>query len=219
MRKRKNNLFIINSFIIIILTTIVVYLYVDFKLSQNDLKLSLVWIYTILFTVLFILIFIILLIIYLARVFFKKKKCYGKLVSVVAVITVIMIISSLIITKEHNRYHHIINSNWELNLPRNYEEIYYKDSGPSFNGDGERYSIFQYENLDEINNAIEWKDKNSSIEINIVSVLRGLEVSEEYYPDFKTNFKYYYYMKEDNSKIYIILDTNLNKVYTVEDIF
>lgn len=216
MGKRKNNLFIINSFIIIFLTTIVVYLFVDFKLAENDLQLSLIWIYTILFTVLLILIFIIFLIIYLVRVFLKKKNCYAKLVSVVAVITIIMIISSIIITKEHNRYYHIINMNWKLDLPRNYEEVYYKDDGPSFNGDGERYSIFKYKNLDEITDAIEWENKNSSMEIDIVSVLRKLEVPEEYYPNFKNKFKYYYYKSEDNSKIYMILDINLNKLYIIE---
>ncbi|MBX9138401.1 MULTISPECIES: hypothetical protein [unclassified Clostridium] len=219
MKIRNNYKFIINSFIIIFLTTLAVYLFVDLKLSQNDLQLSLIWIYTTLFTVSLILIFIILIIIYFMRILLKKKNCYGRLIRRAGVIVVIMIISSVIITKEHNRYHHIINSNWELNLPTNYEEIYYKDSGPSFNGDGERYSIFQYENLDEINNLIEWQEKNSSIEINMISVLRRLEVPEEYYPDFKTNFKYYYSIKEDNSKIHMILDSNLNKTYTVEEIF
>lgn len=219
MKIRNNYKFIINSFIIIFLITLAVYLFVDLKLSQNDLQLSLIWIYTILFTVLLILIFIILIIVYFIRILLKKKNCYGRLIRIAGVIVVIMIISSVIITKEHNRYYHIINSNWELNLPRNYEEIYYKDSGPSFNGDGERYSIFQYENLDEINNSIEWQEKNSSIEINMISVLRKLEVPEKYYPDFKINFKCYHYEREDNSKIYIILDTNLNKIYTVENIF
>ena len=100
-------------------------------------------------------------------------------------------------------------------MPRNYEEIYYKDSGPSFNGDGERYSIFRYKNLEEINVAVDWKEKNSSIETNVVNILRKLKVPEEY----NSNCKYYYYIEEDNSKIYMILDINLNKIYIVEDIF
>lgn len=112
-----------------------------------------------------------------------------------------------------------INVNWNLDLPRNYEEIYYKDSGPSFNGDGERYSIFRYKNLEEINVAVDWKEKNSSIETNVVNILRKLKVPEEYYPNYNSNCKYYYYIEEDNSKIYMILDINLNKIYIVEDIF
>ena len=63
MKIRNNYKFIINSFIIIFLTTLAVYLFVDLKLSQNDLQLSLIWIYTTVFTVSLILIFIILIII------------------------------------------------------------------------------------------------------------------------------------------------------------
>ncbi len=177
------------------------------------------WINTVLFTTLIIMIFTVLFIIFLIRILFKKKNCYSKLVGIVGVITVIMIISSIIITKEQNRYYNIINMNWNLDLPRNCEEIYYKDDGKSFNGDGERYSIFKYENLDEIINTIEWQEKNSSIGINMISILRKLEIAEKYYPDFKINFKCYHYEQEDNSKIYVILDTNLNKIYIVEDIF
>ena len=219
MRKSSNKKFISNILIISSISILIVYLFVEFKLSQNELALFIVGFNTMLLSGFMVLIFIVFLIIFIVRLVLKKKNCFGRSLSIISAITITTILSTVIMVKEHNRYYHIINSNWKINLPREYEEIYHIDSGASFHGDGARYSIFQYENLDEINNAIEWKDKNSSIEINIVSVLRGLEVSEEYYPDFKTNFKYYYYMKEDNSKIYIILDTNLNKVYTVEDIF
>ena len=177
------------------------------------------WISTILFTILITIVFIVFIIISFIRMLLKKKNCYWRVIGIIGIITVIMLISSVIITKEQNLYYHAINMNWNLNLPRNYEEIYYKDSGPSFNGDGERYSIFKYENLEEVNYLIDWQDKNNSIEINMISILRKLEVPEEYYPNYNSNFKYYYYMKEDNSKIYMILDINLNKIYIVEDIF
>ena len=86
---------------------------------------------------------------------YYKKNCYGKVVRIIGVVLVILIISSTMITKERNRYFHIINENCQLSLPRNYKEIYYKESGSSFLGDGERYSIFQYKNLNEINKSIE----------------------------------------------------------------
>lgn len=209
----------LNIFIIGILSLFTVYLFVEYKLSKDSLKLLSVWINTILFTILITFIFIVFIIISFIRILLKKKKCYWRLVSIIGVITVIMWISSVIITKERNRYFHAINMNWNLDLPRNYEEIYYKDSGPSFNGDGERYSVFEYENLEEIKDAIEWKDKSSSIEVNMVSILRKLKVPEEYYPNYNDNCKYYHYIEGDNSKIYMILDINLNKVYIVEDIF
>lgn len=209
----------LNIFIIGILSLFAVYLFVEYKLSKDDLQLLSVWISTILFTILITIVFIVFIIISFIRMLLKKKNCYWRVIGIIGIITVIMLISSVIITKEQNLYYHDINMNWNLNLPRNYEEIYYKDSGPSFNGDGERYSIFKYENLEEVNYLIDWQDKNNSIEINMISILRKLEVPEEYYPNYNSNFKYYYYMKEDNSKIYMILDINLNKFYIVEDIF
>lgn len=209
----------LNIFIIGILSLFAVYLFVEYKLSKDDLQLLSVWISTILFTILITIVFIVFIIISFLRMLLKKKKCYWRVIGIIGIITVIMLISSVIITKEQNLYYHAINMNWNLNLPRNYEEIYYKDSGPSFNGDGERYSIFKYENLEEVNYLIDWQDKNNSIEINMISILRKLEVPEEYYPNYNSNFKYYYYMKEDNSTIYMILDINLNKIYIVEDIF
>ena len=209
----------LNIFIIGILSLFVVYLFVEYKLSKDDLQLLSVWISTILFTILITIVFIVFIIISFIRMLLKKKNCYWRVIGIIGIITVIMLMSSVIITKEQNLYYHAINMNWNLNLPRNYEEIYYKDSGPSFNGDSERYSIFKYENLEEVNYLIDWQDKNNSIEINMISILRKLEVPEEYYPNNNSNFKYYYYMKEDNSKIYMILDINLNKIYIVEDIF
>ncbi|WP_297713097.1 hypothetical protein [Clostridium sp.] len=218
--KRKNNKkFILSIFMTLFLSVFAVHLFVESKLSKNDFRLLSIWINTILFTALITFIFIVLIIISFIRVLLKKKKYYWRLVSIIGTITVIMLISSVIITKEQKRYFHAINMNWNLDLPRNYEEIYYKDSGPSFNGDGERYSIFKYENLEEINDVIDWQDKNNSIEINMVRILKKLKVPEENYPNYNSNFKYYYCMKEDNSKIYMILDINLNKIYIVEDIF
>ena len=209
----------LNIFIVGILSLFLVYLFVEYKLSKDSLQLFSVWINTILFTAAITFIFIIFIIISFIRILLKKKKCYWRIVSIIGIITFVMLIASVIITKEQNHYYHCINVNWNLDLPRNYEEIYYKDSGPSFNGDGERYSVFEYENLEEIKDAIEWQDKNSSIEIKMVSILRKLKVPEEYYPNYNSNCKYYYYIEEDNSKIYMILDINLNKIYIVEDIF
>lgn len=209
----------LNIFIIGILSLFEVYLFVEYKLSKDSLKLLSVWINTIVFTALITFIFIVFIIISFIRILLKKKKCYWRLVSIIGIFTVIMFITAVIITKEQNRYYHCINVNWNLDLPRNYEEIYYKDSGSSFNGDGERYSIFRYENLEEINDALDWKEKNSSVETNIANILRRLKVPEEYYPNYNSSCKYYHCIEEDNSNIYMILDINLNKIYIVEDIF
>lgn len=219
MKKIDNKNFSLNLLIISFVSILLVYLFVTFKLSQDETTLFIIRFSTMLLTALMILTFIIFAIIFLIRLIFKKKDCYGRCLIILGVITLILALSTVIMIKEQNRYYHILNMNWKLNLPRQYEEIYYKDSGESFHGDGERYSVFQYNTLEEINNAIELNSKNDNIEPSVTKILEKLKVSKDYYPDFNNDYKYYYKIKEDTSQLYIILDSNLKKAYIVENIF
>lgn len=217
--RNKNRKFILSLSIISFLTILFVKFFVEFILSKNDLVLFMTRFYIMLLTGFMILTCIIFILIFIFRLGLKKKNCFGRVLSVIITITLILTISTIIMIKEENRYYHIINMNWNINLPREYKEIFYIDSGESFLGDGQRYSIFQYNTLDEINSTIEWKDKVDYIEDYVVDILEELEVSKEYYPDFNSDFKYYYKMDEDKSKIYIILNSDLKKVYIAENIF
>lgn len=199
-------------------TILIVDLLVGFILSENDLALFIVGVSAMLLTSVIIIILVILMTIFLVRLSLKKKNCYGRLLSIISIIAMVMVLSTGIIIKEEGRYYHTINKNWKIDLPREYKEIYYKDSGPSFLGDGERYSVFQYETLDEINSAIEWENKGDGIEIHAENILRSLEVPKEYYPNYYYDLKYYNNQEEDSSQIYIILNSHLKRVYIVEDI-
>ena len=52
-----------------------------------------------------------------------------------------------------------MNRNWHLNLPETDVEIYVKNSGASFTGDGIRYHILQYdeESADIILKSFDWE--------------------------------------------------------------
>lgn len=219
MRKINNKKFALNILIVSFFSILIVDLFVKFKLLENDLALFMVRVNTMLLTALMILTSIIFIIIFLVRLVLKKKNCFGRTLSIISTITIILTLFTAVMLKEESKYYHTININWKINLPREYEEIYYKDSGPSFLGDGERYSVFQYKTLDEISNVIEWKIKDDDIEHYATKILETLEVPKEYYPDFNDNFKYYYKVEEDKYKIYIILNSNLKKVYILENIF
>ncbi|WP_207707483.1 hypothetical protein, partial [Clostridium tarantellae] len=153
---------------------------------------------------LMILTLIIFIIIFLVKLILKRKDYFWRDLSIVI--------------KEESKYYNTINMNWEINLQREYEELYYTDSGPTFNGHGERYFVFKYETLDEINNSLEWKVKNDDMQVNVTKILEILKVPNEYYPNYNNNFKYYYKIKKDNSKIYVILDSSLKKLYITEQI-
>lgn len=219
MRKVNNRKFPLNLLIISFFSILIVELFVRFKLSENSLALFIIRVNTMLITALMVLTSIIFIIIFLVRLALKKKNCFGRTLSIIATITIILTLATVIMIKEDNRYYHTINMNWDINLPREYEEVYYKDSGASFLGDGERYSVFQYKSLDEINNVIEWKIKEDNIEHHVTKILENLGVPTDYYPDYNNNFKYYYKTEEDRSEIYIILNSSLKKVYIVENIF
>ena len=57
------------------------------------------------------------------------------------------------------RYADCMNRNWHLNLPETDVEIYVKNSGASFTGDGIRYHILQYdeESADIIIKSFDWE--------------------------------------------------------------
>lgn len=218
MKNINNKKFALLSLIVTFLSILIVDLSIKLILSKNDLALSMIKINTMLLTALMVLVSIIWIIIFVVRLSLKKKNCFGRTLSIISTITIILTLSTALLIKEDNRYYHIINRNWEINLPREYEETYYKNSGESFLGDGERYSVFKYKTLSEINNVLEWKNKDNNTEQHVSEILKNLEVSKEYYPDFNDNFKYYHKTKEDNSRIYIILNSSLQKVYIVEHI-
>lgn len=144
-----------------------------------------------------------------------------------AIFTVPLIILSIIIIgflRYFDNYSYIINESWNIKIPRDYEEIYKKDSGASFNGDGQRYHIFKYEKSEKINDIVSWSDtadlyqgKNRFLEEEVTKILSSLEVPSEYYPSYQGGYMYYYEAKEDSSRIFMLHDYNSNMLYVVED--
>lgn len=136
-------------------------------------------------------------------------------------ILVIVILVGLFLYEQINKpYSEIIYMNWSIILPNSYKEIYSVDSGASFHGDGERYHIFKYTKEDEISLSVNWENnKDIAIETATEKILNTLNVSKENMPNFQSKYKYYTKLKDDSSKIYLIFDTDIKKLYIIEDIF
>ena len=80
--------------------------------------------------------------------------------TIVSVIfALILLVSGMMYWKYSNDYTHVIKENWNISIPSytNYSEVYRKDSGSSFNGDGIRYHVFTYENEEPIKKMFSWK--------------------------------------------------------------
>lgn len=64
--------------------------------------------------------------------------------TIISIIFACMIIVSGIMYCNYSKdYNHVIKENWNISIPSDsdYSEVYSKDAGSSFNGDGVRYHV------------------------------------------------------------------------------
>ena len=115
-----------------------------------------------------------------------------------------------------------IKINWKISVPYMsfYREIYHKDSGPSFLGDGTRYHVFSYKNEKYIEKMFNWEtiEKETRIETSysefIKNELDRIDVLEKERPDY-SKCKYWY--NNDNiNEIVICWNEDNNKLYVIE---
>ncbi|MFQ9823291.1 MAG: hypothetical protein ACLRXI_08300 [Clostridia bacterium] len=150
---------------------------------------------------------------------YKKKKL---LISLILIPVILIIVSVLVLASKGiiiTKYSKIIYSNWKINLPNKYEEIYsYQDK--SFLGDGNKYHIFKYEDKINLSSYINFIDgKNIILENEIKKGIKIANISEKYLPNFNEEYKYYIKEKDDSSKIYMVYILNLNELYIFESLY
>lgn len=112
--------------------------------------------------------------------------------------------------------------NWEISMPYMsfYREIYHKDSGPSFLGDGTRYHVFSYKKEKYIEEAFDWEFKEKETKYNdsysefINEQLDDIGVLEKDRPEYsKCN---YWYKNYSGNEIVICWNKDENKLYVIE---
>ncbi|ATD54341.1 hypothetical protein [Clostridium chauvoei] len=131
----------------------------------------------------------------------------------IKIITLISIITTTVVSllgcfdsfKEEMGYASIVNSNWDIVLPCDYEEIYSFNSKSKFWSYGKKYHIFEYRNIDKLYSILDWKDgENQELEDKIIETLKDLGISKEYFPKFNSKYKYYIKENMDSSKLYVV---------------
>lgn len=151
----------------------------------------------------------------------KSKK--RKILSIVLVIIIVVSAIMFFMWKHLTNYNTTLEVNWEISIPSkaSYSEIYSKDSGPSFHGDGIRYHIFSYKDHSYVKEMLEWKsDEKDTIYYdnysNTVNVwLDTIDVPSEYRPDY-SECMFWYDSQDDNSEIIILWDKENSYLYVVE---
>lgn len=119
------------------------------------------------------------------------------------------------------RYADCMNRNWHLNLPETDVEIYVKNSGASFTGDGIRYHILQYdeESADIILKSFDWEagELNSELADKMEEWLDSIDVPLEDRPK-QNEWKHTTLLRKEDTRDHLIMffDEDTNQLYVVE---
>lgn len=119
------------------------------------------------------------------------------------------------------RYADCMNRNWHLNLPETDVEIYVKDSGASFTGDGIRYHILQYdeESADIILKSFDWEagELDSELADKMEEWLDSISVPLEDRPK-QNEWKHTTLLRKEDTRDHLIMffDEDTNQLYVVE---
>ena len=115
-------------------------------------------------------------------------------------------------------YTSAIYTNWSIQLPSSYTEVYSTDDGQSFNGDGSRYHVFQYEDINDIENSLDWKtNKNTIVENQVIEIMNNLDIDDMYLINFDQTYKYVEKYDGDGSSLFLILIEDM--LYVVEEFY
>lgn len=147
----------------------------------------------------------------------KKKK-------IITTLLIGIVILATIAWNKFSDYSIILKMNWNFELPSDshYSEIYSRDSGPSFHGDGIRYHIFSYKEKEPINDIFTWQSTEQKTKCyNSYSEatnqwLNQINVPTEKRPNY-TECVYWHQLQDDNSEIIIFWDKTQSKLYIAEE--
>lgn len=146
----------------------------------------------------------------------KKKKIIGLLL----LATVFMLAVYLYMSGQDMSYNTALKANWGITLPYGGEEIYIKKiPEESFNGDGERYRVFRYDEEPVFDKELIWSDTTSK-EQRLLEIVDNM--NPDCKPDLDSESNRYFYMTGDRDardKLWLIYDEENIMLYVVEDFY
>lgn len=134
----------------------------------------------------------------------------------------IFFISLIFILTGCNSNKFTIQQNWNLELPKDSNEVYHKDTGASFHGDGTFYTVYQTDDAASVKSMADWTTNSSSTVFTdnfpafATYCLDKLGVPSEERIDFE-HCQYYYCVEEDDSELLLVHNPKLNLLYIVEN--
>lgn len=107
--------------------------------------------------------------------------------------------------------------NWNLQLPTDFKELYHTSSGPSFHGDGERYTIFSGNSF-----FLSFQtEKNKNLEQELTNLYQTLQIPTSNQMDFSHSYswKKMTQPQDDRNYMYCIYDFETQQYYFFEFFF
>lgn len=152
-----------------------------------------------------------------------RNKKISVIVLIVLVVLAVLITGAKHLWEEFSDYSTCLAANWHLSLPSDahYTEIFQKDEGASFHGDGIRYHVFSYENAQPMEQMIQWQDKtgdtkNSGSYADAADKwLDQIDVPEDQRPNY-ADCVFGYQIQDDSSQMLLFLDKAQSKLYILE---
>lgn len=115
----------------------------------------------------------------------------------------------------NDKYGNCIDVNWDIKLPNNYKETYSKMGEANIFGDGVRYHIFKYEDINKIDKFFSWENTTYDYILKINNYLDSIDVKSEYRPNYEESV-IYYRNKGEYDELIIIWNKKLKELYIVE---
>lgn len=139
-------------------------------------------------------------------------------------VAILLILFVAGISKLLPSYSSTLEANWGISLPRRARltEIYQKDSGASYHGDGVRYHVFSYKYEDYIDLMFAWPPTKYPTNYYATTSeaseawLDEIAVPAEERPDY-SKCSSWHKSQEDNSEIIFFWDSEQNRLYIVEN--
>ena len=146
---------------------------------------------------------------------------------IIFILVAILMVSGIMIShyyfsdyiKRVNNYSWVIEYNWDVKLPTDYTNAFdFNDE--SFQGEGVRYHILEYNSEVELNNCLEWTQNVDPTIIDLAnSTIRSKNIDDKYVLKRDCSYKLFRKTRDDAYTLYIFFDEDLNTIYILEDIF
>lgn len=109
--------------------------------------------------------------------------------------------------------------NWGIDLHTNAVPVYHAQRDVGLQGDGQRYTVYEYESFDVLADTVEWeRGPGATAEDTVAAILAASEfdVPGQFLPDWNAPCHVYQTTREDGATLCMVYGTDANKLYIAE---